>query len=144
MCSVPVSAPSRPCPSTSFFFVEFGGDGNMWVMGESTGIPYQNVWASDCGNGVDNRIKVKWKLNLPDNQLHVTIQTFGRGAVKRRFGPYSIPEPLRTEGWEACIFQVPPGNGSLLLRRGQVCFGGTARDRAGRRWQHDTQALAWS
>jgi len=94
-----------------FFFVEFGGDGNMWIMGESTGIAYKNIFASDCQRGIDNRVKVGWKMNLADNRLDVTIQTFGVGAVKKTFGPYSIPEPLLTEGWSRCIYQVPPNTG---------------------------------
>ena len=37
-----------PITGYQWYFVEFGGDGTIWVMGKSTGIPYRNVFKSNC------------------------------------------------------------------------------------------------
>ena len=92
-----------------------GGDGTIWVMGESTGIPYYNVFSSDCASNLDNRVKIGWKMNLADNRLDITVQTFGAGAVKEKFGPFTIPQPLLDEGWSRCIYQVPPETGKYYF-----------------------------
>ena len=110
-----------PLTGFQFFFVQFGGDGTIWVMNQSTGIPYRNVEASDCARGVDNRIQVGWKMNFDDRNFYVTIDTFGTGATRGRFGPFPIPAPLQAEGWDHCIYRVPPETGRYYFD-GVVCI----------------------
>jgi hypothetical protein len=123
--------------------------GELYVMGEPTGIRYGNIFDSVCSglNRMDGQVLVTYDLYGQDGIYYITLQSNAPTPMREMFGPYDIPEAVLTEGYGACMVTGRSGCGRALVD-GAECLAasthelqpiqddrGTHRDslRAGRR-----------